>query len=214
MDQVTDRPGAHVERRGTTETRDGMVVDWDVPIAMDDGLVLRADVFRPVADGRYPVILTYGPYAKGLPFQDGYPDRLGHHGARASRRRRRLDQPATRTGKSSTRRNGCPTATCACASTRAAPAARPATSTSSRRARPATSTSASSGPRAQPWSSGKVGLAGISYYAINQWQVAGAAAAAPGRDLRRGKAPATATATSPTTAASSARSAQLVPTRR
>jgi hypothetical protein len=26
---------------------------------------------------------------------------------------------------------------------------------------------------AQPWSNGKIGLAGISYYAINQWQVAG-----------------------------------------
>jgi predicted acyl esterase len=50
-----------------------MRIEWDVPIAMDDGLVLRADVFRPIADGRHPVILTYGPYAKGLAFQDGYP---------------------------------------------------------------------------------------------------------------------------------------------
>jgi uncharacterized protein len=29
-----------------TEVRDGMRVDWDVPIPMGDGLVLRADVFR------------------------------------------------------------------------------------------------------------------------------------------------------------------------
>ena len=29
-----------------------MQIDWDVPIAMDDGIVLRADVFRPVAEGR------------------------------------------------------------------------------------------------------------------------------------------------------------------
>ena len=56
-----------------SEVRDGMRIDWDVPITMDDGVVLRADVFRPVADGRYPVILSYGPYAKGLAFQDGYP---------------------------------------------------------------------------------------------------------------------------------------------
>src|ERR1700738_838015 len=55
------------------EIRDGMRVEWDVPIPMDDGLVLRADIFRPIADGRYPVLLTYGPYAKGLAFQDGYP---------------------------------------------------------------------------------------------------------------------------------------------
>src|SRR5256885_844097 len=39
---------------------------------MDDGLVLRADVFRP-EEGRHPAILSYGPYAKGLAFQDGYP---------------------------------------------------------------------------------------------------------------------------------------------
>ena len=55
-----------------SEIRDGMKIDWDAPIAMDDGVVLRADVFRPVAEGHYPVILSYGPYAKGLAFQEGY----------------------------------------------------------------------------------------------------------------------------------------------
>ncbi len=30
-----------------SEIRDGMRVDWNVPIQMDDGVVLRADVFRP-----------------------------------------------------------------------------------------------------------------------------------------------------------------------
>jgi predicted acyl esterase len=51
-----------------------MVNEWDVPVAMDDGAALRADVFRPDGAGRYPVILSCGPYAKGLAFQDGYPD--------------------------------------------------------------------------------------------------------------------------------------------
>jgi predicted acyl esterase len=55
-----------------SEIRDGMRIDWDVPIEMDDGVVLRADVFRPVAAGRYPAIVSYGPYGKGLAFQDGY----------------------------------------------------------------------------------------------------------------------------------------------
>ncbi len=48
-----------------------MVIDWDVPITMDDGVVLRADVFRP--DEPAPVILTYGPYAKGLAFGTATP---------------------------------------------------------------------------------------------------------------------------------------------
>jgi uncharacterized protein len=49
-----------------------MQIDWDVPIRMDDGLVLRADVFRPQGEGRHPAILSYGPYGKGLAFQEGY----------------------------------------------------------------------------------------------------------------------------------------------
>src|SRR5262252_2946170 len=68
---MTSAPtGTHQPRSGL---RDGMRIEWDAEIRMDDGLVLRADVFRPVREGRYPVILTYGPYAKGLAFQDGYP---------------------------------------------------------------------------------------------------------------------------------------------
>jgi uncharacterized protein len=55
-----------------SEIRDGMKIDWDAPMTMDDGVVLRADVFRPVTEGKYPVILSYGPYAKGLAFQEGY----------------------------------------------------------------------------------------------------------------------------------------------
>ena len=55
-----------------SEQRDGMQIDWDAPIAMDDGVVLRADVFRPIGGGQHPVILSYGPYAKGLAFQEGY----------------------------------------------------------------------------------------------------------------------------------------------
>ncbi len=51
---------------------DGMRIEFDVPIPMADGIVLRADVFRPIAEGRYAVIMTYGPYAKGLSFQEGY----------------------------------------------------------------------------------------------------------------------------------------------
>ena len=47
---------------------DGMAVDYQVPVPMSDGAVLRADVFRPTAEGRYPVILSHGVYAKGLPF--------------------------------------------------------------------------------------------------------------------------------------------------
>lgn len=54
------------------EEKDGMIIEWDVPIVMSDGTTMRADIFRPPTPGKYPAILTYGPYAKGLPFQVGY----------------------------------------------------------------------------------------------------------------------------------------------
>ena len=53
-----------------TEIRDGMRIDWDLPIAMADGTVLRADVYRPNKKGKFPVIMTMGPYGKGLAWQD------------------------------------------------------------------------------------------------------------------------------------------------
>ncbi|HET8740499.1 MAG TPA: CocE/NonD family hydrolase [Acidimicrobiia bacterium] len=51
-----------------TVEADGMCIDYQVPVEMSDGAVLRADVFRPCEDGEYPVILSHGVYAKGLPF--------------------------------------------------------------------------------------------------------------------------------------------------
>ena len=61
------------EVKARTEVRDGMRITWHEPIEMDDGIVLRADVFQPIEEGRYPTILTYGVYAKGLSYQEGYP---------------------------------------------------------------------------------------------------------------------------------------------
>lgn len=59
-----------MDSRITTEH--DMVVEWDVAIVADDGLVLRADIFRPRKAGSYPTILSYGAYGKGLPFQEGF----------------------------------------------------------------------------------------------------------------------------------------------
>ncbi len=56
-----------------SEVRDGMQIDWDVPITMEDGVVLRADIYRPIGGAPVPVIISYGPYAKWLHFEDGYP---------------------------------------------------------------------------------------------------------------------------------------------
>jgi predicted acyl esterase len=44
----------------------GVQFDRDVPVAMRDGVHLMANVFRPAAPGRYPVVLSVSPYGKDL----------------------------------------------------------------------------------------------------------------------------------------------------
>ena len=41
-----------------------VIVERDVPATMRDGMVLRADIYRPKADGKFPVLLTRTPYDK------------------------------------------------------------------------------------------------------------------------------------------------------
>ena len=41
-----------------------VTVERDVPARMRDGVTLYADVYRPAAPGRYPVILFRHPYDK------------------------------------------------------------------------------------------------------------------------------------------------------
>jgi len=85
-----------MEYREKSEIRDGMRIDWDMPIKIDDGLVLRCDIYRPIADGKYPVIMTYGPYGKWLHFEDLYTDQW---------RRMCADQPDVPTGSTNKYQN-------------------------------------------------------------------------------------------------------------
>lgn len=42
----------------------GVTIEYDVPVPMRDGVVLRADVYRPEGDGPWPVIVARTPYDK------------------------------------------------------------------------------------------------------------------------------------------------------
>ena len=50
-----------------------MRILWNEAVRMDDGIVLRADVYLPEREARYPVILSCGPYGKGYAFQESNP---------------------------------------------------------------------------------------------------------------------------------------------
>ncbi|MFE3252858.1 CocE/NonD family hydrolase [Streptomyces sp. NPDC059209] len=164
-------PDAGDARPFRTETVRGMRIEWDVPVEMDDGVVLRADVFRPVTDGPVPVIMTYGPYAKGLPFERGYPSAW-----QAMAR----DHPDTVAGTSNTYQNwevvdpekwvpdGYACVRVDSRGTGRSPGR--VDPFSPRETRDFHDCVEWAGTR--EWSNGRVGLNGISYYAMNQWQVA------------------------------------------
>ncbi len=157
--------------RGKSVVADDMRIDWDVPIPMDDGLVLRADIYRPLDEGRYPVILTYGPYGKGLPFQVGYPDQWRimtekHPDVAAGSTNKYQSWEVVDPEKWVSHGYAC-------------------VRVDSRGAGRSPGRIDIFSPRetrdlydciewaaVQPWSTGKVGLNGISYYAMNQWHVA------------------------------------------
>jgi hypothetical protein len=154
-----------------SEQRDGMHIDWDVDIPMDDGVILRADVFRPVGRGRHPVIISHGPYAKGLSFQEGYPDQW---------RRMADDHPDVCAGSTNRYQNwevvdpekwvphGYACVRVDSRGTGMSPGR--IDHFSQRETRDFHD--CIEWAAARPWSTGKVGANGISYMAINQWHVA------------------------------------------
>ena len=151
--------------------RDGMRMIFDAPIPVDDGVTLRADVFLPEQEGRYPVILSYGPYAKGLSFQEGYPDQWN---------RMVQQHPDVAAGSTNTYQSWevvdpekwCPHGyACVRVDSRGAGSSPGFVEPwSPRETKDFGACIEWAGT--QPWSSGKVGLNGISYYAMNQWMVA------------------------------------------
>lgn len=56
----------------TVEETPPLIFEKDVEIPMRDGLRLRANVYRPHAEGRYPVVLAHGVYGKDVHFRDGF----------------------------------------------------------------------------------------------------------------------------------------------
>ncbi len=155
-----------------SEVRDGMVIDWDVPITMDDGIVLRADVFRPTAPGKYPALMSYGPYGKGLHFEDGYktawdimardyPDTVANSSNKYQQWEVVDPEKWVPHGY-------------ACVRVDSRGAGRSPGFIDHHSMRETKDfRDCIEWAAAQDWCSGKIGLAGISYYATNQWRVAG-----------------------------------------
>lgn len=169
---ATKKGAALAAERGAADTvRDGMHCTFDVAVPMDDGVVLRADVFRPIGDGPWPVLLTCGPYAKGLSFQEGYP---------SAWQRMVAEHPDVAHGSSNRYQNWE-----VVDPEKWVPEGYACVRVDSRGAGRSPGFIEPFSPRetrdfhdciewagVQSWSNGKVGLNGVSYFGINQWHVA------------------------------------------
>lgn len=149
-----------------------MLFDKDVAVPVSDGNVLRANVFRPPHAGRFSVVMAQGIYGKDVHFADAfkpqwdklltlYPD-LCRNGSTGRYLRWETVDPE-----------------------RWVPDAYVVVQVDSRGSGKSPGYLDPYSPReiqdyydaiewaaCQPWSNGKVGLIGISYYAIAQWLVA------------------------------------------
>lgn len=165
-------PGMATTASGAAGAAAPLVVTRDVPVPMDDGIVLRADVFRPAGPGPFPVIMSLGPYGKSMPFQSEW---------FASRwERLATDHPDIAEGSSCAHMNWETVDP-----ERWIPHGYAVIRVDSRGAGRSPGLLDLLSPReirdyslaiewagGLTWSNGRVGLCGISYYAINQWLVA------------------------------------------
>jgi predicted acyl esterase len=156
----------------TSEIRDSMHIDWDVQIPMDDGVTLRADVYRPPSEGRYPTIASMGVYGKNLPFQaepyaklweqmcEKYPD--VPRGSTNKYQAWEVVDPEKWVAdgyvvlRIDSRGAGRSEGKMDCFTAREAKDFYDCIEWAAE----------------QEWSTGKIGLSGISYYAVNQWRAA------------------------------------------
>ncbi len=160
----------NLETRTTVEN--GLMFMRDVAVTMSDGVTLRANVFRPEAPGRYPVVMAMGAYGKDVHFEDAfnpqwqvlkriYPG-LDAEGSTGRYLRWEVVDPE-----------------------RWVPEGFVVIQVDSRGTGRSEGYLDPFGPvetrdfyewiewaGTQPWSNGKVGLIGVSYLAIKQWQVA------------------------------------------
>jgi len=148
-----------------------MLLDKDVAVPMRDGALLCANVFRPGASGEFPVLMTLGPYGKDVHLSQFMPD------AWEALQRRHPEILEASSCKYLVFETPDPEMW--------APHGYAVLKVDSRGSGKSPGRLDVNSPAefrdfhdaiewaaAQPWSNGKVGLLGISYYAAGQWMIA------------------------------------------
>jgi predicted acyl esterase len=151
----------------------GMAFDHNVPVTMTDGVQLRTNIYRPDKPGRFPVLMLMGPYGKDTPYANApaykpswtklmakYPDLC----KKSSCRYLRFESPDPERWVA----NGYIVVVADSRGTGASPGMLDPFSPREIDDYATLITWAAH----QSWSTGKIGLLGTSYMAINQWLVA------------------------------------------
>src|SRR6516164_496299 len=144
--------------RSSSSPVHGIVVEKDVDVVMRDGALLKADVFRPDDNGKFPAILNLGPYQKDKLWI--VPDTLAEAPSEWMNWETINPQWWVPRGYAAVRIDSRGTG-------KSAGQYEPWSL-----AEAVDFYDAIEWAAAQPWCNGKIGLSGISYYAINQWFVA------------------------------------------
>jgi len=148
-----------------------MILEKDVGVTMRDGAVLRANVFRPEGAGRHPVLMTLGPYGKDVHLSQFMPQawealqRRHPEILRASScKHLAFETPDPEVWV----REGYIVVKVDSRGAGKSPGKLDVNSPAEFR----DFYDAIEWAARQPWSTGKVGLLGISYYAAGQWMIA------------------------------------------
>src|SRR5262245_36859064 len=139
-----------------------LLVEKDVAIGVRDGGTVYANVFRPADEGRFPVILTLGPYPKDIHFSQWNPAAWARMTVRNEHMHWETVDPEWWVPQ------GYAVVRCDTRGTGKSPG----------RARMLSRAEAEDfhdcveWAGTQSWSSGKVAVMGVSYFAMNAWRVA------------------------------------------
>ncbi|KAF8865709.1 alpha/beta-hydrolase [Acephala macrosclerotiorum] len=150
----------------TKDDENGLVFEKNVSIPRAGTFPIRCNVYRPIAaeNAKFPVLVTYGPYGKDIPYETFHPNSFSEVNPEHKSKYSAWETPDpvfwTKHGYVVVR-----------ADERGLGQSPGVLDTMSR----GTSEcffDVVEWAAEQPWSSGKVGLLGISYYAGSQWRVA------------------------------------------
>lgn len=152
-------------------TRENMRIEYNVPIPMEDGAYVMCNLYFPLEEGVYPVVFTAGAYGKDLYFPELYPAqwnalRMEHPDVFANTTAIHMSWEVVDPEK------WCPDGYICMRVDSRGFGCTPGYADPFSRRETQDMYNCIEWAAAQPWCNGKVGMNGISYFAVNQWQVA------------------------------------------